>query len=372
MPATQPPFHADHVGSLLRPDYLVAARQKFLAGALTKEALQPIEDRAIREVVAMQEELGLRVVTDGEFGRNSYLTGFLNPIGVDLQQRKSDDLVYHDDEHGTTVPGTKAFVAGRIKWAGSVQAEAFKFLKAATKQTPKVTLPAPTQVHFFAGTDGISKTVYPDIEQFWDDIVAAYVAELKALGEAGCTYVQIDETCMPKLADPSIQQVIARRGQDWRALLQKYAEVINRIIDGAPAGMHIAIHHCRGNNVGLWMAQAGYDAVAEIIFGAVDANAYLLEYDTPRAGDFAPLRFMPKGKFAMLGLISTKSTKVEDEDELKRRIDDATKYVSLDRLGLGPQCGFSCGFTGSPMSYDAQIRKIERIVNVAHDVWGTA
>jgi 5-methyltetrahydropteroyltriglutamate--homocysteine methyltransferase len=372
MPDARPPFHADHVGSLLRPDYLIAARQKFLAGTLAKEELQPLEDRAVREVVAMQEEIGLRVVTDGEFGRNSYLTGFLNPIGVDLQQRKSDDLVYHDDAHGTTVPGTKAFVTSRIKWPGSLQAEAFKFLKATTKQTPKVTLPAPTQAHFFAGRDGISNAVYPDIEQFWDDIIAAYHAEMRALGDAGCTYVQIDETCMPKLADPTIQQAIAGRGQDWRALLAKYADVINRVIAGAPAGMHIAIHHCRGNNAGLWQAQAGYDAVAEIIFGGVKAKAYLLEYDTPRAGDFAPLRFMPKDKFAMLGLISTKSNRVEDEDELKRRIDQAAKYLPLDRLGLGPQCGFSCGFQGSPMTYDAQLKKLERIVEVSRDVWGTA
>jgi 5-methyltetrahydropteroyltriglutamate--homocysteine methyltransferase len=232
-----------------------------------------------------------------------------------------------------------------------------------------VTLPAPTQVHLFAGTDGISKTAYPDIEQFWDDMVAAYGAELNALGEAGCTYVQIDETCMPKLADPSIQHVVARRGQNWLVLLKKYADVINRIIDTAPANMHVAIHHCRGNNAGMWQAQAGYDAVAEIIFAAVKAKAYLLEYDTPRAGDFAPLRFMPKDKIAMLGLVSTKDVRIEDEDELKRRIEAATKYMPLDRLALGPQCGFSCGFAGSPMTYDAQTRKLERIVEVARDVW---
>ena len=199
----------------------------------------------------------------------------------------------------------------RIEWKSSINVDAFTFLKSITHATPKVTLPAPTQVHFFAGTTGISKTVYPDIEQFWDDMVAAYRAELQALGQAGCTYVQIDETCLPKLADPAIQQVAAKRGDDWRAVTRKYAEIINRIIASAPAGMHIAIHHCRGNNAGLWQAQAGYDAVAEIIFNEIKAPAYLLEYDSSRAGDFAPLRFMPKDKTVVLGLVSTKTTRIE-------------------------------------------------------------
>jgi len=230
-------------------------------------------------------------------------------------------------------------------------------------------LPAPTQVHFFAGTTGISESAYSDVEQFWDDMVAAYRAELQALGEAGCTYVQIDETCLPKLADPAIQQVVARRGDDWRAVTRKYAEIINRIIASAPAGMHIAIHHCRGNNAGLWQAQAGYDAVAEIIFNEIKAPAYLLEYDSERAGDFAPLRFMPKDKTVVLGLVSTKNTRVESADELKSRIDEASRYVPLDRLCLGPQCGFSCGFAGSPMTYESQTQKLQRIVEVARAVW---
>jgi 5-methyltetrahydropteroyltriglutamate--homocysteine methyltransferase len=368
MERTSPPFRADHVGSLLRPSWLIEARQNFNAGKITREALRPLEDRAVREVVAMQEEIGLRSITDGEFRRQTYLTEFLNPIGVELLQRKSEDLVYHDD-HGGTVPATKAVVNRRIEWKSSVNVDAFAFLKSITRGTPKVTLPAPTQVHLFAGTDGISKAIYPDIERFWDDMVAAYHAELKALGDAGCTYVQLDETCLPKLADPEIQQVIARRGEDWRAVVHKYADVINRILDGAPAGMHVAIHHCRGNNAGLWQAQAGYDAVAEIIFNEVRAKSYLLEYDSPRAGDFAPLRFMPKDKVAVLGLVSTKSTRIETVDELTSRIDEASKYMPLDQLCLGPQCGFSCGFAGSPMTYDSQTQKLQRIVEVARAVW---
>ena len=369
MERTLPPFRADHVGSLVRPSWLIAARQDFNAGRITRDALRPLEDKAVREVVAMQEEIGLNSITDGEFRRQTYLTEFLNPIGVELRQRASSDLVYHDD-HGGTVPATKAFVERRIEWKGSVNVEAFAFLKSVTKETPKVTLPAPTQVHLFAGTDGISKAVYPDIDLFWDDMVAAYHAELEALGKAGCTYVQIDETCIPKLADPEIQNAVAKRGADWRKLTHHYAVILNRIIDGAPAGMQIAIHHCRGNNAGMWQAQAGYDAVAEIMFGEVHAKAYLLEYDTPRAGDFAPLRFLPKDKIAVIGLVSTKSTQLERADELTARINEASKVVPLDRLCLGPQCGFSCGFAGSPMTYESQLQKLQRIVEVARSVWG--
>jgi 5-methyltetrahydropteroyltriglutamate--homocysteine methyltransferase len=369
MERATPPFRADHVGSLLRPHWLIEARQKFHAGQMSHDDLRPLEDRAVREVVAMQEEIGLRSITDGEFRRDSYLTEFLNPIGVELLQQKSEDLVYHDD-HGGTVPATKAVVAGKIQWKRSINVEAFKFLKSVTKHgVPKVTLPAPTQVHLFAGTTGINKAVYPDIEQFWDDMVAAYVAEMKALGEAGCTCVQIDETCLPKLADPIIQAVVTKRCEDWRKLVDKYADIINRIIDGAPAGMEVIIHHCRGNNRGLWQAQAGYDAVAEVIFARVKAKAYLLEYDSPRAGDFAPLRFMTKDKIAVLGLVSTKNTRVETADELKARIDEASKVVPLDRLCLAPQCGFSCGFAGSPMTYESQTQKLQRIVEVARAVW---
>ena len=266
MPVAQPPFHADHVGSLLRPDYLVAARQKFLAGALTKDALQPIEDRAIREVVAMQEELGLRVVTDGEFGHNSYLTGFLNPIGVDLQQHKSDDLVYHDDAHGTTlVPGTKAFVTRRDKMAG---------LGAGRRvQIPQGNHPADAKGDF-AGADASAflfrqrrhqQIRLPRYREFWDESLAPMSRSSKRSARPAAPMCRSTRPACRNSPIPQIQEVVAQHGQDWRALLQKYAAVINRILAGAPAGMHIAIHHCRGNNAGLWQAQAGYDAVAEII-----------------------------------------------------------------------------------------------------------
>jgi len=368
MERSVPPFRADHVGSLIRPSWLIDAHRAHLAGKMAREELRALEDKAIREVVALQEEMGLRSITDGEFRRTSYLAEFLTPLGVQLLQGKSDDLVYHDDK-GATAPATLAVVARKIAWTRSINLDAFTFLRSIAKETPKVTLPAPTQVHFFAGREGISKAAYPDIELFWEDMVAAYRAELAALGAAGCRYVQIDETCIPKLADPVIQEVVKRRGHDWRAVLAKYVEVMNRIIASAPAEMAVAVHHCRGNNAGMWQAQAGYEAVAEIMFGTLAAKAYLLEFDSPRAGDFSPLRFMPKDKIAVLGLVSTKSNRVEEADELRRRIEDAAKFMPLDRLCLAPQCGFSCGFAGSELTYDSEIRKLARIVEVARAVW---
>jgi 5-methyltetrahydropteroyltriglutamate--homocysteine methyltransferase len=368
MERTAPPFRADHVGSLIRPHSLIDARRDFMAGKLDHEILHELEDLAIREVVAMQERIGLKSITDGEFRRSNYLTEFLNPIGVRLLPRQSPDMVYRDDE-GRIEPASLAVVDRKIAWTGSVNVAAFEFLKATTKETAKVTLPAPTQVHLFAGRDGIDKSVYPDDAPFWDDMVAAYHAELAALGAAGCRYVQLDETCMPKLADPAIQAVVRNRGQDWRTLLDTYAEVMNRIIRGAPEDMTIAVHHCRGNNAGMWQGEAGYDAVAELMFSTVEAHSYLLEYDSPRAGDFAPLRYMPKDKIAVLGLVSTKSNRIETADELKRRIDEASKFMDLDRLCIGPQCGFSCGFGGSDLTYEAEVAKLERMVEVARDVW---
>ena len=368
MERNTPPFRADHIGSLIRPDWLIEAKKNQLSGKLPIAELRPLEDRAIREVVALQESVGFHSVTDGEFRRLNYLTEFLVPIGVEFFQSASPDMVYHSDD-GRTMPATLTKVNRKIAWTGSVNVPAFAFLKTATKETPKVTIPAPTQVHLFAGKDGIAASVYPDIAVFWDDMVKAYTAELQALGAAGCTYVQIDETCIPKLADPAIQAVVTKRGHDWRRVLDTYVEVMNRIIRAAPKGMTVSVHHCRGNNAGMWQAQASYDAVAELMFSKLEAKSYLLEYDSPRAGDFAPLRFLPKDKVAVLGLVSTKSNEVEGADALRRRIDEAAKHIDLDRLCIAPQCGFSCGFSGSPLSYDSQVAKMHRLVEVARTVW---
>jgi len=260
-------------------------------------------------------------------------------------------------------------ISEKIRWKKSPNVEAFRFLKSTTTKTPKVTIPAPTQIHFFSGPDGISKQAYPDLDEFWNDLVEAYAAELKALGDAGCTYVQLDETCLPKLADPALQEVVRKRGDDWRKLTGKYAEVINRIIEKKPDTIRMVMHHCRGNRGNFWQAQSGYDAVAEVMFGQIRVDGYLLEYDSPRAGDFSPLRFLPKNKVAALGLISTKNKKLESVDELKRRIEEASKYVPLDSLCLCPQCGFSSVFSSSPLTVNDEIEKLKRLVEVAHQVW---
>jgi 5-methyltetrahydropteroyltriglutamate--homocysteine methyltransferase len=364
-----PPFRADHVGSLIRPPDLVRARQAFAEGRLGEAELAGIEDRSVREIVAMQEGIGLKSVTDGEYRREYYLTSFFNSIGVALLQRQSRDLFYETAD-GTRVPGSRAEVDAKVGWTHSINVGAFAFLAATTRATPKVTIPAPTQIHFFAGSDGISRAAYADEETFWDDIVAAYHAELRALGAAGCRYVQLDETSMPKLADPAIQEIVARRGQDWRQVLATYGTVMGRIIAGKPAGMTLVVHHCRGNHGTGWQAQAGYDAVAEVMFGAVGAAGYFLEYDSPRAGDFSPLRFLPRDRIAVLGLVSTKEQRLEPVDELKRRIEAAARYVDIDRLCLSPQCGFSSNVWRPALTRDDQMRKLERIVETAAAVWG--
>lgn len=368
MERTVPPYRADHVGSLVRPQALIDARRNYLAGKLDNGSLEKLEDEAIRDVVIMQESVGLKSITDGEFRRVSYLAEFLNPLGIFFHAGKSLDLVYFS-EGGRTEPGTLATVTRKIVWERSPNVEAFHYLRGLTNKTPKVTIPAPTQVHMFAGVKGIDRAVYPDIEVFWDDMVTAYACELRALSEAGCKYVQIDETSIPKLADPQIQAVCERRGIEWRTLLKIYVDVMNRILAATPEGMTVVVHHCKGNNAGRWQAQASYDAVAEEMFSTLNAGAYLLEFDTPRAGDFAPLRFLPKDKIALLGLVSTKSPRIEETDELRQRIDEAEKFVSLENLCIGPQCGFSCGFASSPMTPDVQRAKLDRIVEVARNVW---
>ena len=261
-------------------------------------------------------------------------------------------------------------VVGKVRWVRPIVAEDFKLLRSMTTKTPKATMPAPTQIHFFGGRKGISDTAYPDLDAFWDDVVAAYHAELKALREAGCTFVQMDETCLPKLADPKIQGVLKARGDDWRSLAETYSDVVNRIVAGKPEGMTIGIHSCRGNSQGHWQAQGGYDPVADIMFNKVRVSAYFLEYDSPRAGDFTPLSLVPESTMIVLGLVSTKHRELESADSLKRRIDEASRYVPLERLCLSPQCGFSSSYFGHPLTVDDEIRKLERVVEVARDVWG--
>jgi 5-methyltetrahydropteroyltriglutamate--homocysteine methyltransferase len=371
--STNPPFRAEHIGSLLRPKRLIDARDAFEDGRLPRAELAKVEDDAIREVVAYQEDLGLEVVTDGEYRRTSYLVDVINALdGARAKPREGAGWDYKSASGAaTTVRATAIEVTGRVRRpAAGLVVRDFEFVKRLARATPKVTMPAPTQIYWFAGRQGISKAVYPDIAAFWDDAVAAWREEIAALAAAGCSYVQIDETCLPKLADPKMQATLAKRGDDWRALLEVFTSVAAAIVRDPPSGTIVVLHHCRGNSRGHWQAEGSYETVAEHMFQRIPVAAHLLEYDSPRAGDFAPLRLVPANKTIVLGLVSTKLRELETADALKRRIDEASRYVSLERLCLSPQCGFASSHSGHPLTEDDQRRKLELIMRVAREVWG--
>jgi 5-methyltetrahydropteroyltriglutamate--homocysteine methyltransferase len=370
MPDLNPPFRAEHIGSFLRPPALLAARAEHAAGRLTPDGLREVEDAAIRDIVAMQEELGLAVVTDGEFRRGTYTENFTTQgiAGVTAANVGEGEWAYTDSS-GHKAPGRIPTVHGRIVWQDSTNAENFAFVKSIAKATPKITLPGPCYIHFRAGRAHISREAYPDLEDFWTDLIKAYAIELEKLAAAGCTYVQLDETSLAKLGDPKIRAALAARGDDWRALLDRYVAVTNAVVASAPRGMRIGMHLCRGNNAGHWQASGGYEAVAETMFRGIAIDFFFLEYDSPRAGTFEPLRVVPDGKVVVLGLVSTKTAALEPEELLVARIAEAAKYMPLDALALSPQCGFSSGHLGNALTVAEQNAKLRRVVEVARRVW---
>jgi len=366
-----PPFRAEHIGSLLRPPALLRARQEHAAGALDRDSLHAIEDEAIRGVVKLQEEVGLAVVTDGEFRRGTYSDSFttsgISGVSVELTE---DRGWTKSETHGHRTARRIPKVVDRIAWAGTDNADGFRFLTSLTDRTPKITLPGPCYIHYRAGRAHISRDVYPDLDAFWSDLVAAYTQEMRSLAEAGCTYLQIDETSLVKLGDPRARQLLAERGDDWRDLLRTYIGVINAVVAGAPRGMAIGIHVCRSQDPS-WQADVGYDPIAEPMFNEMKVDSYFLEYDNARTGTFAPLRFVPKGKFVVLGLVSSKRPELESVDFLKDRIEDASRHIDLDQLALSPQCGFSTSAAEHVTVNEEQQRaKLARIVEVARQIWG--
>lgn len=378
MASETPPFRAEIVGSLLRPERLKAARERFLGpqthdqnlGAHDNEALRAVEDDCIGAAVAMQERAGLGVVTDGEFRRRSWWTELaLNWQGFAADRTGTTQIMWRN-EAGPTGGSSSLAVTGKIVWQKSPLVRAFEFLKAATRVVPKVTLPAPSVLHYMiGGTATIPRAIYADSEAFWRDLVTAYRQELAALVAAGATYIQLDETAIPCLCDPAHREVARNWGDDPDALLRTYAERINACIAGLPAHVTVALHQCRGNREGNWVAEGGYYPVAELLFNAINVSRYFLEYDTPRAGGFEPLRFLPKGKTAVLGLVSSKRPPLESADELMRRIEAAAKYAPLSQLAISPQCGFASSIRGNPLSESDQQAKLARIVEVAERVW---
>jgi 5-methyltetrahydropteroyltriglutamate--homocysteine methyltransferase len=367
---TAPPFRADHVGSLLRPESVLRAREDHAAGRLPAEELRSIEDEAIRAVVRMQEDLGLQSATDGEFRRASWHMDYIYRLGGIGQADEKLQVEFHN-EGGTISFETAAMtVHDKITLPEPIFADDFRFLKATTVgATPKLTIPSPSMVHYRGGPAAVDRSVYPDLDQFWDDLSAAYAEEVSALGDLGCTYLQFDDTSLAYLNDPEQRAFLAARGDDAEHQHLRYIRQINSALASKPPGMAVTTHMCRGNFRSSWVAQGGYDFVAEALFNELQVDGFFLEYDDERSGSFEPLRFVPKGKLVVLGLVTTKRPRLENKDDLKRRIDEASKFVPIDQLCLSPQCGFSSTVEGNRLSYNDQVAKLSLIAEVAGEVW---
>jgi len=365
-----PPFRADHVGSLLRPAKLLAAREQRRRGEIAQEQLTAMEDEAIRDVVKLQEDIGLKAVTDGEFRRTlwhvDFLTSFANVKSVPSKVKMHFHSAAGDIERR---PSALA-VTGKLSRPRPIFVEPFKFLKSVATVTPKLTIPSPSILHFRNGREGIDSKAYPEMEGFYADLARVYSEEVKDLADAGCRYLQIDEVNFAYLCDPKLRGEVREMGEDPDKLPTLYARLINGAIATRPRDMAVCMHLCRGNFESAWLAEGGYDPVAEILFNAIEVTGYFLEYDSERAGGFEPLRFLPKGKVAVLGLVTSKTGKLETKDSLKRRIDQAAKFAPLEQLALSPQCGFASGERGNKLSLADEIAKLKLVVETAREVWG--
>ncbi len=376
--ADHAPFRADHVGSLLRPPELKEAREKFARGELPRTALAEIEDRLIRAAVARQEAVGLQSVTDGDFRRQSWSSDFLTAIGGVVQGGTAGARPQQLDVPAGAIvrdwqPPTPKIVS-RLHWPeGGIQRRDFAFLKSITQKTPKVTLPSPSMLHFRGGRGGVSEAAYPDMEEFFADLIAVYRAEIMDLAAAGCRYVQFDDTNLAYLCDERLRARVRSIGEDPDKLPHLYARFINGAIAGRPPDMKIAVHLCRGNSLSRGHAEGGYEPVAEAIFNALEVDGLFLEYDDARSGDFAPLRFVPKGHLRIvLGLVTSKFGALESRELLKRRLDEATKYLALEQICVSPQCGFASHTGGNLLSEEEQYAKLRLVVELADEVWPAA
>jgi 5-methyltetrahydropteroyltriglutamate--homocysteine methyltransferase len=364
---TSPPFRADHVGSLLRPAALKAARERRAKGEIGAEELKAIEDREIEQAIKKQEETGLKLATDGEFRRSWWHFDFFRGL---------DGVTFYTTDHGIQFHGvqTKAEalrIDGKIGFSGHPMLEHFKFLKSHTRVTPKMTIPAPSTLHFRQGRAAISKEVYPELDPFFDDLAKAYRGAIRAFYDAGCRYLQLDDTAWSMMCDANERTQSKGRGDNPDTLPNRYARLTNAALEGKPADMAITMHSCRGNFRSTFIASGGYEFVAEQLLGNTGLDGYFLEYDSERAGGFEPLRFFPKGKKQLvLGLVTSKSGKLENKDDIKRRIDEAAKYVALDQLCLSPQCGFASTEEGNILAEDEQWAKLRMIVEIADEMWG--
>jgi 5-methyltetrahydropteroyltriglutamate--homocysteine methyltransferase len=367
-----PPFRADHVGSLLRPAALLTAREDRAAGRISAEELRAAEDTAIREVVAMQKEVGLRSATDGEFRRTSWHMDFIYRLGG-ISSSDESIKVRFENADGVIEFSTAALrVDGPVRLRETIFADDFTFLKevAGDAITPKLTIPSPSMVHYRGGPAALDPAVYPDEELFWADLSQAYAEQIAAVAELGCTYLQLDDTSLAYLNDPQQRAELTARGDDAEHQHLRYIRQINTALAGRPDGLRVTTHMCRGNFRSSWAAEGGYDFVAEALFSELAVDGFFLEYDDPRSGSFAPLRFVPPGKMVVLGLVTTKRGELESKDDLKRRIEEASRHVPIEQLCLSPQCGFSSTVDGNSLTHDEQVAKLALIVEVASEVWG--
>ena len=361
-----PPFHAEHVGSLLRPPELKRAFREHAAGRLDTAPYEEVLESAIAGAVRLQEEVGLQSITDGEFGRSSWFGFFFERMhGFRLEP----SAFRFRDEEGGSYEWPTCFACGRMHRHAGITTDEYLRVRRLTRRTAKATMPSPSAFHFFRFHQPADPGVYPDIDAYWDDLVAVYRAEIADLASLGCTYVQLDEVPLAMLCDPTIRKQVAGMGGDPDALTETYIAALQRVLADRPAGVTFGLHLCRGNFRSRWMAAGGYEPVAERLFNDTPVDAFFLEYDSPRAGDFSPLRLLPPGKSVVLGLISTKTAALEPADMLRRRIDEASRYVPLDRLALSPQCGFASVAGGNLVSEADEVAKLRLVVETAASVW---
>jgi methionine synthase II (cobalamin-independent) len=367
-----PPFRADHVGSLLRPPELLRARDEHAAGRIDDAELRAAEDAAVEEVIRLQRDVGLRTVTDGELRRGSWHMDFIYQLDGVERGTEALNIEFHSDEGDIEFHPTAPRVTGTLGLSRTIFEDAFAFVRdhAADEQVPKLTIPSPSMVHYGTGRGGISADAYPDLDAFWTDLSAAYAAEIARLGALGCRYLQLDDTSLAYVNDPAQREFIASLGGDPEHQHETYIAAFNAAVAGRPEGMALTTHLCRGNFKSSWRASGDYEFVAEALFTGLDVDGFFLEYDDARSGGFEPLRFVPAGKQVVLGLVTTKRPELEAKDALKRRIEEASKYVDLDQLCLSPQCGFSSTVDGNALTLDEELAKLRLVVEVADEVWG--
>jgi 5-methyltetrahydropteroyltriglutamate--homocysteine methyltransferase len=370
-PRATPPYRADHVGSLLRPPELLRAREDHAAGRIDADALRAVEDDAIREIVRMQEDVGLRAATDGELRRASWHMDFIYRLdGIEKEAGHIAVKFFNEDGEIEFTPAA-LHVAGKLGVSETIFGDDFRFLQqAVTRAVPKLTIPSPSMVHYRGGKAAIDPAVYPTLDEFWADLTAAYREQVRRLGELGCTYLQFDDTSLAYLNDPHQREYVASIGGDPERQHLEYIRHINEALAERPAGMSVTTHMCRGNFRSSWAAAGGYDFVAEALFDQLEVDGFFMEWDDERSGGFEPLRFVPKGKVVVLGLVTTKRPELERKDELKRRIEQAARFVDVDQLCLSPQCGFSSTVEGNELSYEDEVAKLRLVVETADEVWG--